>query len=281
MVETQELPRMPFTVAVIGDSRATNYNAEEWVKAFPDVLAEIAGARLEVRNFARIAHRLDKYLKDMDELLEWCPDIVVNAYGGRETMYRMPKYLKRFPCQPHGSIRGTSFGRMLPLAWVRRQAWRTVLALLEKQPRVGERLMALMKANTYRTTEQYQESMSALVECLRPWGAQVIVMLPVPSRLGEYVFSPTRKATNRAAGSALARQLPEMVSIWDPTDDIDFTGLFLFDRVHLTEEGHRLMAESLLRAIEKLLTRQASEGVTPAPASRERMLPTSEGNPPQ
>jgi hypothetical protein len=252
VAEPQERLKMPLTVAVIGDSRATNYHADEWVKAFPDALADIAGGRLEVRNFARIAYRLDKYLKDMDELLDWRPDIVVNAYGGREAMYRMPKYLKRFPCQPHGSIRDTSFGRMLPVAWVRRQAWRTILWFLEKHPAVGERLMTLMKANTYRTTEQYFESMTALLERLRPWGTQVIVMLPLPSLLGEHVFSPTRKAANGAAGRALAQQHPEMVSIWDPTADIDFTGLFLFDRVHLTEQGHRVMAESLLKTVERI-----------------------------
>ena len=49
-------------------------------------------------------------------------------------------------------------------------------------------------------------------------------------------------------GRALAKEFPAAVSIWDPKSDVDFTNLFLDDGVHLTQAGHRILAQSLLEA---------------------------------
>jgi hypothetical protein len=261
MAQPQESHSKRLTVAVIGDSRATNYAADESVKAFPDVLAELAGDHFEVRNFARVAWRLDKYLKDFDEITDWRPDIVVNAFGGREGMYRLPKYLKRFPCDPTGSIRGTSWGKNLPMAWLRRQAWRGVVYLLQNRPAAGERVMQMMKANVYRTPEQYRQALLSLMERLSPWRPQTVFMLPLITKIGEHPYSPSAKAAIAEVSLDVAAQFPDLISTWDPKTEVDFSGHFLPDRVHLTAEGHRLCAESLLRALAELMGSQTGSDV--------------------
>jgi len=111
-------------VAVIGDSRATNYSCEPDVQAFPEVLAALVGDGIEVRNFARVALRLDRYLRDLDEVLDWGPHVVVSVFGGRESMYRMPPRLERLPCDPRMTLTDKSWRR--PFLWVRLHAWRGV-----------------------------------------------------------------------------------------------------------------------------------------------------------
>jgi hypothetical protein len=237
----------PLKLAVLGDSRATNFGCDQGSDAFPELLAGLIGDGYEVRNFARPALRLDEYLKDLSELLAWQPDVVVSAFGGRESMYRMSGWRKHLPCDADASLKGK--GWRLPVAWLRRQAWRAVLGLFARSPAAFEGLMRLLGFHPYRTGEQYRSALDSLLSQLASTPAKTILMESFPSSMGKLPWCPSARAKNANTARGVAGQYPHQVRLWDPKVPVDFSGLFLGDGIHLNSKGHLAIAQALAAEI--------------------------------
>jgi hypothetical protein len=240
---------LPLKLAVLGDSRASNFGCDPDVLAFPEVLAELVKDDYEVRSFARPALRLDRYLKELPELIAWQPDVVISAFGGRESMYRMAGWLRHVPCDPAANLKGK--GLRLPAAWVRRQVWRSMLGIYARRPATYERAMQLIGAHTYRTAEQYREALESLLAAVAAIPAGAILMETFPSTMREFPLCPSQRDKNVATARSLAGRFPERVRMWDPKLTVDFTGLFLGDGIHLNPNGHRTVARALAAEVTK------------------------------
>jgi len=234
---------MPLRMAILGDSRATNFGCAPDVLAFPEALAELIKNDYEVRSFARPALRLDRYLKDLPEVIAWEPDVVISAFGGRESMYRMAGWLRHVPCDPAASLHGK--GVRLPGAWLRRQVWRSMLGLYASRPAAYERIMRLIGARTYRTSEQYRTALETLLTAVAATPAKTILMETFPSTMREFPLCPSQRDENVNTARALAGRSPERIRMWDPKVTVDFTGLFLGDGIHLNPKGHQVIAQAL------------------------------------
>jgi hypothetical protein len=243
------VPTSQLKLAVLGDSRATNFGCEG-VAAFPAVLAEILRDDFEVRSFARPAVCLDRYLKELDDLLAWGPDVVVSAFGGRECMYRMAGWRRHLPCDPHASLAGK--GWRLPIAWLRRQIWRTVVSLFVRRPACYERFMRFIGAHTYRNVEQYRTALENLFAITAKMSAKTVLMGSFPASMVEFPWCPSARDKNDALDREVARASSLGVRWWNPREAVDFTGLFLRDAIHLNADGHRVIARALADEILKM-----------------------------
>jgi hypothetical protein len=253
------MPTSLLKLVVLGDSRATNFGCAEDVDAFPAVLASLLRDDYHVRSFARPALRLDRYLKELDDLLAWKPDVIISAFGGRESMYRMAGWLRHLPCDPKASLKGK--GSRLPLAWLRRLVWRTILSLFVHSPGGYERLMRSIGAHTYRTAEQYRTALGNLLSVTAEMQAKTLFMGFFPSSMGKFPWCPSARRENDAVTREMVGMTAQGVRMWDPKEAVDFSGLFLSDGIHLNADGHRAIARALADEISKMNPNVAASSV--------------------
>lgn len=234
-------------LAVIGDSRATNHGLPESVRPFPLLIGDLAEGAIEVRNYAKTGLLLDRFLPNVGQVVEWRPDIVLAAIGGRETVYRIPRYLKKVPIPIGQSITGR--GWWLPRSWLRRQVWRCIVWPLQHYPRLGEHLMQLLRARPYRTPAQYAAAVSELLAALAPTGATLVLLEHFDTFQSHYIWKPSHRAANTKLIREVAASSGGGILTLDLKEIVDFRGIIISDGVHLSEEGHLAVARALLNQL--------------------------------
>jgi hypothetical protein len=216
------------------------------VPAFPELMQELSGGQLEVRNLARVGLPLDKFMPELPDALAWEPDLVISVFGGRECLYRL-KYLKRVRCDPRRPLSG--WGWLLPVAWARRLVWGRFVRLMTRRERLGERILEALGARTYQTPADYQVVLQEMVTAINATEAQTWLLEYFDLVLSKYVWSPTVQRENTTVARAVAARSPERVTMVDPKQHLDFSRLILPDGAHFAPEGHRAMAEVLVELI--------------------------------
>jgi hypothetical protein len=231
-------------VAVVGDSKATNCGLAADAQPFPFLIGELSDGAVEVRNFAEVGLLLDKFLPNVGLAVDWCPDIVLAACGGRESVYRIPKRLKNFPIAIDHSVAGR--GLAFPRAWIRRQVWRTIMGALGRRPRLGELLMRLLQSRPYRTPAQYRVALGRLIEAFADTGAVIVILEHFDTYQSQYPWKPSYRCANTVHAQESAAASAGRVLTLDPKQLVCFRGLMISDGVHLSAEGHLVVAKALL-----------------------------------
>lgn len=240
-------------LAVIGGSRATNHGLDENFRPFPLIMDDLTGDDGEVRSWAKTGLMLHRFMPSVGEVVSFQPDMILVLLGAREAHYRIPRRMKKLPIPISQPIAGRGF--WLPRSWLRRQVWRSIVWPLQHHPRLGERFMQLLRLRPYRTPEQYRTTMTELMTALAPTGARIVIFEYFQAFQSQYISKPSYRAAHTKYGRELAAASGGRILTLDPKEMGDFSSFIISDGVHLSEEGHRVIARALLEQLQALDSR--------------------------